>query len=67
MLLALSLIVAFGSFGPVQGAIAWIGQLCISAVVLVILMSWNSSAALKLGAVTIIVAFGLALLIGGDR
>ena len=58
--LALSIIVAFSAYGPTQGAVAWIGQLCIAGVALVLLMSWRFHAALKLGIVSLLAALALA-------
>jgi hypothetical protein len=65
LLLATSIFVAFRSFGPFQGVVAWTGQLCVAAVVLVLIMSWNSNASLRFGIVTILVAFGFSLSTAG--
>ena len=56
-LLALSLVLAVRSFGAVQGSVEWIGQLCLAAAALVLLMSWRRSLAFALA----LPALGLAL------
>ena len=67
LLLQLSGVVAFQRFGATQGAVAWIGQLCIAGVALVLLMSWRSDTALKLGIVALVAAPALVLLSVGSR
>lgn len=62
LLLLLSLAAAFHRFGPAQGTIAWIGQLCVAGVALVLVMSWRFFAALRLGIAALLTAAALVLI-----
>ena len=44
-LLGLSAVVAIGRFGVPFGLAAWVGQLCVAGVALVLLMSWRPGVA----------------------
>lgn len=47
-LLALSALVAMLRFGPALGSVAWVGQLCVSGALFVLLLSWRPRLALGL-------------------
>lgn len=47
-LLALSAIAAMLRFGPALGSVAWVGQLCVSGALFVLLLSWRPRLALLL-------------------
>lgn len=47
-LLALSALAAILRFGPALGSVAWVGQLCVSGALFVLLLSWRPQVALLL-------------------
>ncbi|MFZ2997108.1 DUF3325 domain-containing protein [Sphingobium sp.] len=54
-LLACAGVVAVIQLGVAQGIIAWIGQICLGGVMMVLLLSWRPRLALQLAPVALIV------------
>lgn len=61
-LLAFSAVVAVAQLGPALGVTAWIGQMCIAAPFLVLLLSWRPRLATILAGPSLICALFVAIL-----
>ena len=60
-LLALSAAVAIARWGPPLGVTAWIGQMCVAAALLALLLSWRPRAAVMLAGVGLAAAAAFAI------
>lgn len=61
-LLAISAVVAVAQLDPALGVTAWIGQMCIAAPLLVLLLSWRPRLATILAGASLICALFVAIL-----
>ena len=61
-LLAFSAVVAVAQLGPALGVTAWIGQMCVAAPLLVLLLSWRPRLATSLAGASVICALFVAIL-----
>lgn len=62
ILLALSAVLAVAPLGPALGVTAWIGQMCLAALFLVLLLSWRPRLAVLLAAASLICVLFVAIL-----
>lgn len=60
-LLAFSAVVAVAQLGPAPGFTAWIGQMCVAATFLVLLLSWRPRLATILAAASLVCALFVAI------